>query len=156
MHKEGRLDSIQEQWFREHKPIEELFDCSVDPHELKDLAGDPAYSEKLKELSDEMDRWIAEIGDQPNLPEAELVKQLWKGEEEQPKTEEPVIAIVDEKVTISCSTEGASIGYKLVGTDGKEPMSWSVYQEPFLISKGEKLLVKAHRIGYKASKVVRK
>nr|WP_319509511.1 sulfatase [uncultured Draconibacterium sp.] len=156
MHKEGRLDSIQEQWFRKHKPIEELFDCSVDPHELNDLAGDPAYSSKLKELSDEMDRWIAEIGDQPNLPEAELIGQLWNGAETQPKTADPVISMAEREVSISCPTKGASIGYKIVGIDGVEPMSWSVYQDAFALPEGAKLLVKAHRIGYKPSNVVKK
>ncbi|WP_372772752.1 sulfatase [Mangrovibacterium sp.] len=51
----GRLNSIQSQWFRESKAREELFDCEADPHELNNLAGDPAYGDKLKELSL---RWI--------------------------------------------------------------------------------------------------
>ncbi len=156
LHAEGKLNSDQEQWFRESKPREELFDCISDPHELNNLAANPEYYDKLEELRAEMDRWIAEIGDQPNLPEAELIKQLWSGENEQPKTEEPVITIADGKVTITCPTEGASIGYKIVSADGTEPMSWSVYQGPIVISKGEKLLVKAHRIGFKASKLIKR
>ncbi|KJF43543.1 sulfatase family protein [Draconibacterium sediminis] len=154
LHKDGKLDSIQEQWFREHKPIEELFDCSVDPHELNNLADDAAYKEKLEELSNEMDRWIAEIGDQPNLPESELIEQLWNGAEKQPETAGPVISIVDGEVSISCPTEGASIGYKIIDIDGMPPMSWSVYQKPFTLPEGAKVVVKAHRIGHKASKVI--
>ena len=53
--------------------------------------------EKLEELRAEMDRWITEIGDQPNLPEAELIEQLWKGAETQPQTAEPVITSVNGK-----------------------------------------------------------
>ena len=151
----GRLNSIQLQWFRESKPREELFDCDADPHELHDLAGDPAYSDKLKELSDEMDRWIAQIGDQPNLPEAELIKQLWNGADEQPVTADPVIVENEGEVTITCPTEGASIGYKIVGEDGIEPKVWTVYQKPFTVPDDATVMVKAHRIGYLASKVIR-
>ncbi len=151
---QGKLDSYQAQWFRESKPTEELFDCEADPHELNDLAGDLAYREKLKELRADMDRWIAEIGDQPNLPEAELIEQLWKGAETQPITAQPEISSADGKISISCATEGASIGYKVIGDEGVEPIAWTVYQEPFAYPKGAKLIVKAHRIGFKASKVI--
>ncbi len=150
----GKLNETQAQWFRQSKAAEELFDCKADPHELNNLAGDPAYKEKLDELSAEMDRWIKEIGDQPNLPEAELIEQLWSGAETQPQTVEPVIALTNGKVRIICPTEGASIGYKIIGNDGVEPKSWSVYQEPFAISDNAKLLVKAHRIGFKASRII--
>ena len=53
-----------------------------------------------------------------------------------------------------CATEGASIGYKVIGDEGVEPIAWTVYQEPFAYPKGAKLIVKAHRIGFKASKVI--
>jgi arylsulfatase A-like enzyme len=155
LHDEGKLNASQEQWFRDSKPKEELFDCQADPYELNNLVENQKYSDKLIELRDEMDRWIAEIGDQPNLPEAELIEQLWKGAEIQPVTAKPEITAVNGKVSISCATEGASIGYKIVGTDGKEPKSWSVYQEPIVISKGEELLAKAHRIGFKAGKGIK-
>jgi len=151
---EGNLNEIQALWFRESKPREELFDCEADPHELNNLAQDPSYSDKLEELHAEMDRWITEIGDQPNLPEAELIEQLWNGAETQPVTAEPVITSVNGEVSISCATEGASIGYKITGADGAEPMAWNVYQEPFTAPQGMKLKVKAHRIGFKASNVV--
>lgn len=152
----GKLNEIQAQWFRDKKDPEELFDCVNDPYELNNLAGNPEYKSKLVELRAEMDRWIAEIGDQPNLPEAELIEQLWNGAETQPVTTEPVIKVVKGMVNISCATKGASIGYKQIDADGVEPKSWKVYQAPFAIDEGMHLLVKAHRIGYKASKVVKK
>ncbi len=153
---EGKLNEYQAQWFRESKPNEELFDCENDPHELNDLAADPTYKDKLVELRLEMDRWVKAIGDQPNLPEAELINQLWKGAETQPETAEPIIEMDNGKVSISCATAGASIGYKIVGADGIVPKSWTVYQEPFDKVEGDTLLVQAHRIGFKPSRIIQK
>lgn len=153
---EGKLNDIQAQWFRESKPSEELFDCVADPHELNNLADDPAYKDKVAELSAEMDRWLSDIGDQPNLPEAELIEQLWNGAESQPVTSNPVISVSGGLVNISCDTEGASIGYKVIGPDGNAPRSWAVYQEPFSMKEGSTLLVQAHRIGFKPSETIRK
>jgi arylsulfatase A-like enzyme len=152
---EEKLNDIQAQWFREKKDPEELFDCKADPHELNNLAENPAYLEKLEELHIEMDRWIAEIGDQPNLPEAELIEQLWEGAETQPVTADPTIVTTDGKISLTCSTDGASIGYKVIEKNGLTPKAWKVYQKPFLVPSGSNLVVKAHRIGYKPSQVIR-
>ena len=152
---EGKLDSIQAQWFRTSKAPEELFDCQSDPYELTNLAGNPEYQEKLEELRAEMDRWIAAIGDQPNLPEVKLIEQLWKGSETQPVTADPVISENNGKIEISCSTEGASIGYKIIGQNGEEPKSWSVYEQAFAAPQNAKIMVRAHRIGFKPSKTIK-
>ena len=152
---EGGLNEAQAQWFRSSKPAEELFDCEADPHELNNLADDPAYQERLVAMRAEMDRWLAEIGDQPNLPESELLQQLWKGQSAQPMTENPIITKENDKVVLSCATEGASIGYKIIGKDGVEPKVWSVYQEPLAVAAGIKIQVQAHRIGFLKSETIR-
>ena len=41
----------------EHRPREELFDLTKDPHELKNLAADPAYAGALKELKARLHDW---------------------------------------------------------------------------------------------------
>jgi len=148
----GTLDEYQAQWFRESKPEDELFDVENDPHELHNLAGNPEYEATLNKLSNEMDAWLDRIGDQPNLPEGELIQQLWDGKSEKPSTEDPIIANNEGSVTISCPTEGASIGYKII-TDGQEPDSWEVYTEPFTAPESGQLMVQAHRIGYHPSEV---
>ena len=150
---EGKLNDIQMQWFRESKPKEELFDCKADPHELNNLADNPAYQEKLNELRVEMDRWLTEIGDVPNLEERKLVDRLWSGRDSKPKTSQPIITSENGKVSISCETDGASIGYKIV-KDGKTPKSWMVYQNPIELPKDAKLKVQAHRIGFVPSKTI--
>ncbi|TWO34581.1 sulfatase-like hydrolase/transferase [Seonamhaeicola sediminis] len=151
---EGKLNDIQMQWFREQKPKEELFDCQTDPYELNNLAANPENQEKLKELSAEMDRWLAAIGDQPNLDEAKLIEQLWSGKSTQPVTSQPIITSENSFVKMTCETEGASIGYKIVGVDGKAPNSWKVYQNPIQLPESSKLIVQAHRIGFMPSEVV--
>ena len=151
---EGKLNDVQMQWFRDHKPKEELFDCIADPHEIHNLANDPAYKDKLEELSTEMDRWIATIGDQPNLPEDQLITKLWNGAENQPITSQPTVEVSNGKVTIVCSTEGASIGYKVKSKDGAVSKSWEIYQKPFMVPNKAELIVQAHRIGFKPSKII--
>ena len=151
---EGKLNDVQMQWFREQKPKEELFDCSVDPFELNNLADNPKYQEKLNELRAEMDKWLKAISDNPDLPERELIKKLWNGKDTQPSTSEPIISNDNGKVTINCETKGASIGLKVVKNGEKAPKSWEVYKSAINIPKGVKLLVQAHRIGFRPSSVI--
>ncbi|GAA4814707.1 sulfatase [Litoribaculum gwangyangense] len=151
---EGKLNDIQMQWFREQKPKEELFDCEADPYELHNLAANPENQEKLKELNAEMDKWLADIGDHPNLDEAKLIELLWSGKDTQPVTSQPIITSENRFVKVTCKTEGASIGYKIVGTDGKAPNSWEVYQNLIQLPEGSKLIAQAHRIGFMPSEVV--
>ncbi|WP_417444132.1 sulfatase [Joostella sp.] len=154
--KEGELNEIQMQWFRERKPKEELFDCSVDPYELHNLAEDTAYQKELKRLSLEMDRWLAEIGDNPNLPESELIRKLWNGNDKQPITSDPVISLNSGKINISSSTAGASIGYRIVEKEGSDDVnSWNIYQEEISVPEGSILEVQAHRIGYLPSNTIK-
>lgn len=153
MQAEGTLNEYQEQWFRESKPSEELFDCEKDPHELHNLADNPKYAKKLAALRSELNQWVEAIGDQPNLPERELVKQLWKGSDKQPTTVAPEITITDRSITISCPTSGANIGYQFV-SDKNEADYWQVYTEPFTVNESSQLRVQAHRIGYKPSEVI--
>lgn len=146
---EGKLDEYQAQWFRNTKPGEELFDTWNDPHELNNLAGDPAYAAKLKELQNECVRWMDDIQDKGHLTETQLIESMW-GSMEQPQTGAPVINNDDNGLTsISCSTLGGSIGYKTSITD----RAWSIYKEP-LASEIDTLIVKTHRIGYLPSEEV--
>lgn len=155
LHEAGELNNAQAQWFRNAKASEELFDCKNDPHELNNLADDPNYKDKLYELRAEISTWLNKIGDQPNLPEQELIDQLWNGRKEQPITSKPVINSTNGKITISCPTDGASIGYKLVNEAGKLSKNWIIYTAPFELPVGSGLQVQAHRIGFKPSEVIK-
>lgn len=68
-HDAGKLDEAQLLLFREERPPEELYDLKSDPHELRNLADDPAHGEKLLELRRRLDLWMEETGDQGRTPE---------------------------------------------------------------------------------------
>jgi len=149
---EGKLNDIQMQWFREQKPKEELFDCNADPFELNNLADNLEYKEKLNELRGEMDRWLTDINDTPNLDERKLVERLWSGKDSKPKTSEPIIIFENGKVSLSCETEGASIGYKIKSENGSFQEAWNIYKKPFKVVDNAEIVVQAHRIGFVPSK----
>ncbi len=128
-----------------------MFDISNDPHELNNLAENPAYRNKLLELRQACEDWIISINDTGMKPELQLLAELWPNHT-QPQTAIPVISTVGSKVNISCETEGASIGYKILEPDDDPAKkSWSVYIEPMELSENSELIAVAHRIGYKRS-----
>ncbi|MDP3069400.1 MAG: sulfatase [Opitutaceae bacterium] len=58
LHTEGRLSAAQGRYFADTRPAEELYDLKADPHELRNLAGDPAYAAELNQLRQQLDGWI--------------------------------------------------------------------------------------------------
>jgi arylsulfatase A-like enzyme len=48
-----------------HAPEWELFDLQADPREMRNVADDPAYAAIRRELTDQLHRLQAELGDQP-------------------------------------------------------------------------------------------
>lgn len=143
---EGKLNAAQMKWFRQTKPEEELFDTQAEPFELNNLATDPQYAIKLKELKSVHEKWLKDYKDWGALPEMDMLYQWWKGKDTAPKTSEPVIEYKGSKVTITTKTKGASIAYRKSYND-----SWTIYQKPFVWKVGDSLYVAAHRIGYEKS-----
>ncbi|MCX6905354.1 MAG: sulfatase [Verrucomicrobia bacterium] len=68
LHLEGKLPSEQDAFMQPIKPAEELFDLRRDPHELHNLAQDPAQAAVLREMRAELDGWRKTVGD-PGLSE---------------------------------------------------------------------------------------
>lgn len=143
----GKLNPAQSHWFKENKPTEELYDYLNDPHEMNNLAENPKYSTKLKELRNAHLAWMKQYKDYAEIEEMNMVNTWWNGKETAPETAMPVISFSDKKGAISCETKGASIGYRKTSKE-----SWQVYKQPFTIEKGDSLYVIAHRIGYLATK----
>jgi arylsulfatase A-like enzyme len=152
LREEGKLNEIQMQWFRPSKPEEELFDTENDPHELQNLAGDPAYADKLSELRAECERWMEEIKDMGFAPEEDIIMQFWP-DKQQPGTAPPEVIEHDGKIQIACATEGATIGYKFPA-DEAPGLGWRIYQGPVEVPSGESIKIIAHRIGYAPSDTV--
>jgi len=149
-HQAGELNNLQELWFAQSKPAEELYDLQNDPHELHNLAEDSEYENKLKELRQELSAWQNKYGDLGFITEQEMMNQMWLGSDSPPKTQNPAIKFINNRISITCETSGASIGYKIIRNDHIPP-TWDVYTEPFSIAENEKILVQAHRIGYEPS-----
>lgn len=152
MREAGELDEVQALWFRESKPEFEFYDTEKDPHEINNLAEDPAYADKIKELSEECDRWMEEIQDRGLIPEIEYLESIW------PNQIQPITAQVNyqkenDMVSLSSATDGASIAYQILGQKEEAGKVWQVYQEPFRIKGKQRVVAIAHRIGYKRSEM---
>lgn len=61
---EGKLTPEQARFMAPRKPEEELYDLRTDPHELKNLASDPAHRAALDTMRAELAAWRKKIGDQ--------------------------------------------------------------------------------------------
>jgi hypothetical protein len=59
------------------------------------------------------------------------------------------VTVTDGVLTITCATEGASIGWRTRGDDKR----WRVYVEPVKISSDQTYEAVAHRIGFKRSAI---
>ena len=66
---EGRLDEVQDRFWSDDRPAEELYDLQNDPHEIDDLAGRPGYAQELERHRNILAHWIRETGDKGQDPE---------------------------------------------------------------------------------------
>lgn len=139
----GKLNEKQMHWFKKSKPDEELYDYKNDPDEINNLAENPAYVNKLNELRTAHLAWMKKYKDYAETPEMEMVKTWWNGNETAPKTDATMINIKNNSAVLANKTKGASIGYRKSSNN-----SWTIYDKPFQIKKGDSLYVAAQRIGY--------
>ncbi len=65
-----------QQRFWQTKPAEELYDISADPHNVNNLANDPAYEPVLKAMRDANDQWMLLIRDKNLIPEGEYLSHV--------------------------------------------------------------------------------
>ena len=149
LHAEGKLNAVQELFFRKTKPVEELYDITADPDEVNNLAESPKYLDVLKLMRSRLEKWSKYTHDLGGTPEYELIERMWPGKV-QPVTAAPQITATPAgggrtTLTITCPTEGASIGYQVDG--GR----WLLYSQPVTVGSSSAVVAKAIRIGYKTS-----
>lgn len=60
---EGKLTQPQSEPFIAPRPEVELYDCQLDPHNLKNVANHPEYAEIKARLLDALETWRRETGD---------------------------------------------------------------------------------------------
>lgn len=71
----GTLNPVQAQFMSRTKAAEELYDTAADPHEVRNLAADPAHRATLEAMRATLDQWIAKTGDLGAVPERELIRR---------------------------------------------------------------------------------
>ena len=150
----GQLKPAQKLWFSKPKPIEELYDCQKDPHNIKNLASDPNFAEHLSRMRNATEKWQIEVGDLGLVPEPVLMERILS---QKTSVSKPTISVNKKDlavVSIVCSTEGSSIGFRV--KTGKSWSGWKLYTGPFECS-AEVVAVetKACRIGCGTSPVSR-
>ena len=156
-----------EQWIRHHeglegpislffapeKPIEELYDTAADPHEIRNLATLPEHAATVARLRGVHERWMHEIGDLGQVPEAELRERMRPGGR-WAVTATPAFSpaggaiTAGGKVTLHCATPGASIVYT---TEEGPTARWKLYSGGITLDRAGRLRAVACRPGYRDS-----
>jgi len=148
----GELEGVPALWFRARRDPEELYDVEADPHEVMNLAGDPAFADTLERLRAALDRRLAEHEDLGLVPEAELRARFYP-DGDQPETAAPAISVVrgeggDRRVVLTPTTPHASIRHRIDGGP------WRVYAGPFDVRSGAHVEARAVRYGWAESEEV--
>ena len=73
LHAEKKLTPAQSLIMAETRPLEELYDLKADPHELRNLAADPALAAQLARHRKALDDWMARTDDKGRAPEPEEI-----------------------------------------------------------------------------------
>ena len=111
------------------------------------------YLKKMTTFRKALANWQLEVGDKGFVPEHDLIEMFWP-ERLQPVTADVVFEKIERgHIKLNCETEGASIGYQMGDQIGST--SWNLYHRPVRINKNEKIVARAIRIGFKASKITR-
>lgn len=157
----GTLSADQWQFAASAKPMEEFYDTQNDPFEIHNLASDPSHAERMSRMRRALQEWTAVCNDPLDMPEDEMVRtRVYPPDGKQPETAAPEARLESlaggrVKLTVTCATPGASIGYRIRrGTGEGAGGPWSVYNGSVEIPSASVIEVIAHRIGFKPSEVV--
>lgn len=148
MDKAGSLTGDAAYIFKDTREVEELYDLKADPYEVHNLAGLPEHRGQLLKMRKQLAHWQLTVNDKGFIEEYNLVQLFWPGLR-QPCTENPVVKESGGLVDVFCATKGASIGYQLNDQIGTE--RWLLYHKPVRLKDGDRMVVRAQRIGYKIS-----
>lgn len=75
-------------------------------------------------------------------------RTCWKGKDTPPMMAEAAIGFSDRKVTLTCPTPSALIGWRKSSRE-----SWKLYTGPFEATTEDSLYVNTHQIGYEAKQM---
>ena len=69
LHEAGKLTAVAERYFAPTKPVEELYDCDADPHNIHNLAADPGHAQVLRRMRAAHRQWVEDTKDLGLIPE---------------------------------------------------------------------------------------
>jgi arylsulfatase A-like enzyme len=144
----GRMSVQQAFWF-EPRPREEFYDLAVDPHEVNNRAGDPAYADSMARLQAALADWLGRVPDYSDEPESAMAQRFWPAGV-QPETGAPRITDSNGRIILDSPTPGASMGFRFEGEE-----AWRLYTGPFEAPAGAVIEAKAVRYGWLESPVTR-
>src|SRR5690606_17160361 len=157
LHDEGLLAPPADWYYRATKPVEELYDTLVDPHELENLAASPQHQDVLLRMRAALDQWVQRTRDLGFVLEEELAERYWPGGV-QPQTPPPLVSpqggtFVDAvTVVLGAPVDGASIVWTLEQGDD---VHWRLYHEPIVLTTSATLRARAVRYGWAESEEAR-
>lgn len=74
-HESGKLNPVANYFFSPTKPVEELYDCDNDPHELNNLADDPKHTKRLTRMREAHLAWVRETKDLGLIAEPIIIER---------------------------------------------------------------------------------
>ncbi|MEE2642216.1 MAG: sulfatase, partial [Planctomycetota bacterium] len=156
LNRSGELNPVQSLWFAKPKPIEELYDCAADPHNIKNLASQPEHAGTLAAMRKATEDWQDRVGDLGMVAEPILMERIsgFKVKVAQPviQFDESTGKATGKSASIACSTKGASITYRVKTPSGWS--AWKLYSQPVALRAAVSAIeAKACRIGCGSSSV---
>ncbi|MBT7298889.1 MAG: sulfatase-like hydrolase/transferase, partial [Victivallales bacterium] len=115
LHAEGKLTGAQLQYFECPRPVEELYDTTTDPHEVRNLANDPTHAATLARLREALFAWMRDTGDFGLLPEP-MFDALKRPGDKKRTTPTPGFTLEPGDpglLALSCPEPGASLRYRI-------------------------------------------
>ena len=162
------LGDAQRSVFAPGRPAEELFDLAADPHELSDVASDPAFATELERLRAALDEWMADYAPTWPIAEADLIES-WRPGGRAQHTADPQVDVVGGLATARCPTPGALVGWTTqqpaaprtrteveiaTGAPEDDGRHWALYSGPVDVSGTGAVYFRAWRLGFEPSEEV--
>lgn len=149
LHAEGKLNETQDRWFQLPACEEELYDCTVDPHQIHNLAGNRKYAGLLNQMRRAYrEKWIEPFNSDWEIqPEEFFIKKMWP-DGKKPVCEKPLLCKRAGKLFVENDLTVYSAVYRREGEK-----QWMLYTNPVTIADKETIHVRLERIGYTSSDI---
>lgn len=144
---EGKLGKDQAHWFKNPKPLEEMYLLDEDPYELNNIVNDPKYANKVKFMQESLNEWIIKTNDLGEFNEVDLInKFLVDGS--QPKLSPLNVDYKDGLVFLRHDDNDITIVWRKIGEQ-----RWEIYSSG--LNTQNNIEAKAVQIGYEDSEITK-